>query len=269
MRNLAVTIAIAAMSWLAVPAHAAITAALVPNNQTVTPGTDFDVFFDVTAVGSSFNGFDLVVSWDPARLTLLPTSPTTLQQGCLMTGTCSASCGSTFHRFSTAGDSASATSVLLCNGVALTGPGRLYKLRFRAANVVAATSISVRRARFYDAGINVTPVNTTGCNVGIGVTTGVEDGVRTAPRLLRVEPNPAHGRVQFRSEDDHAGLVTAEVLDLQGRVRHRMAPVWMGARGGFVWDGRDLDGGRLPAGLYLVRIRRGGSEQTHRVTLLP
>ncbi|MFM8558679.1 MAG: hypothetical protein ACKOC6_03585 [bacterium] len=269
MRNLTLTLAIAAVSWLAVPAQAAVTAALVPANQTVTPGSDFDVFFDVTAAGSSFNGFDLVVSWDPARLTLLPTSPTTAQQGCLMTGTCSASCGSTFHRFSSAGDSAVATSVLLCNGVSLTGPGRLYKLRFRAANVVAATAITVRRASFYNAGLNVSPVNSAGCNVGIGVTTGVEDGVRPGLRLQRDEPNPAHGRVQFRSEDDHAGLVAAEVLDLQGRVRHRMAPVWVGARGGFTWDGRDLDGGRLPAGLYLVRIRRGGSDQTHRVTLLP
>src|SRR6476646_1482896 len=67
-------------------ARAAVSVALTPPTQTVTPGTDFDVFVDVTAAGSAFNGYDLVLAFDPAALTLLPTSPTTLQQGCLMTG---------------------------------------------------------------------------------------------------------------------------------------------------------------------------------------
>src|SRR5512145_2614324 len=112
------------------PAHAAVRVALTPALQTVAPGSDFDVFVDVTEAGSAFNGFDLVVGYDPAALTFLPLSPTTLQQGCLMTGACSGACGNTFHVFGAAGDSLAVSDVLLCNQFSLTGPGRIYKLRF-------------------------------------------------------------------------------------------------------------------------------------------
>ena len=250
-------------------ARASVATALTPATQTVTPGTDFDLFFDVTAAGSSFNGYDLVVSYDPAALTFLPLAPTTAQQGCLMTGGCSSACGNTFHVFAAAGDSLSVNNVTLCNGFSLTGPGHLYKLRFRASNVSQTTSVQIRRARFYNAGLFVTPVTTSGAAVGIGVNVGVGDRPGANPGAWRAEPNPASGRIEFRAEGDASGLVTGEVLDLQGRVLHRWSPVWVGARGRLVWDGRDGNGARLPAGLYLVRLRRGAQVETTRVTLLP
>jgi hypothetical protein len=85
-----------AVALLAAPARAAVTVAITPANGTVTPGTDFDLFVDVTSAGSQFNGFEMVVEFDPAVLTFVPLAPTTLQQGCLMTGSCSGSCGNTF-----------------------------------------------------------------------------------------------------------------------------------------------------------------------------
>ncbi len=257
------------LAFAATPANAAITTALTSASATVASGADFDVFFDVTAAGSSFNGFDLVVGYDPAVLTLLPTSPTTLQQGCLMTGGCSTACGNTFHRVTVAGDSISVNNSLLCNQVLLTGPGHLYKLRFHAANVTAVTTLRVRRARFYNAGLIVSPVTTADLSIGIGVVTGVGDGVPSMRRPLRLEPNPARSRVQFQSQDDTGGLVQVDILDLQGRVRQRLAPTWLGPRGRFTWEARGSDGAALPAGLYLVRIRRGSELTTQRITLLP
>lgn len=249
-------------------ARAAVSTALLPATQTVTPGSTFSLFFDVTSAGSLFNGFDLVVQYDPSALTLL-TDSLTAQQGCLMTGGCSAACGQTFHRFTAAGDSAVANNVLLCNAFALTGPGHLYRLRFRASNTLQTTSVTVRRARFYNAGLFVTPVTTANATIGIGVSVGVGDGASTLPNGWRAEPNPSAGRIEFRSEGDASGLVTGEILDLQGRVLQRWAPVWVGARGRLMWDGRGADGARLPAGLYMVRIRRGQQVSTTRVTLLP
>lgn len=251
------------------PARAAVTTALTTASATVPSGAEFDVYFDVTAAGSSFNGFDLVVGYDPALLTLLPASPTTLQQGCLMTGGCSTACGNTFHRFTVAGDSVVVSSSLLCNQVLLTGPGHLYKLRFRAANVNSVATIRARRVRFYNAGLFVTPVTTADLSVGIGVVTGVGDGPGVTRRPLRLEPNPARSRVQLQSDDDLGGLVQVDVLDLQGRVRQRLAPTWLGPRGRFTWDTREAEGGGLPAGLYLVRIRRGHETTTQRMTLIP
>src|SRR5262249_57742701 len=86
-----VTLALcAALGLAAPPARAAINVGLVPATQTVTPGSDFDLFIDVTSAGSAFNGFDAVVSFAPAALTFVPLVPSTSQQGCLMTGGCSA-----------------------------------------------------------------------------------------------------------------------------------------------------------------------------------
>src|SRR5690348_5452780 len=91
-----------ALCLLAAPAAAGVKVGLVPAIQNVSPGADFDVFLDVTQAGSNFNGYDVVVSYDPAALTFLPLAPTSSQQGCLMTGSCSAACGNTFHLFSAA-----------------------------------------------------------------------------------------------------------------------------------------------------------------------
>src|SRR5215468_1946123 len=75
-RRLAVwALTAAALAAVAPIARAAVSAGLTPASQTVTPGTDFDLFFDVTAAGASFNGFDVVVSYDPAALTFVPLSP--------------------------------------------------------------------------------------------------------------------------------------------------------------------------------------------------
>ncbi len=250
-------------------AHAAVSTALTPATQTVTPGSEFDLFFDVTSSGSAFNGYDLVVSFDPSALTFVPLAPTTLQQGCLMTGSCSTACGNTFHIFSAGPDSVSVNNVLLCNNSFLNGPGHLYKLRFRASNVTQTTQVIVRRTRFYNAGLFVGPVTTANALVGIGVNVGVGEGGTVHAGAWQAEPNPSTGRIEFRASGDASGLVSAEVLDLQGRVLHRLAPVWVGARGPLVWDGRGADGARLPAGMYLVRLRRGAQVQTTRVTLLP
>ncbi len=258
-----------ALAAAAGAARAGVSAALTPATQSVQPGTDFDVFVDVSSAGSAFNGFDVVVSFDPGALTLLPTSPTTLQQGCLMTGTCSVACGNTFHVFNAAGDSIAVSDVLLCDGVALTGPGHVYHLRFHAGNTVQVTQLSLRRAKFYNAGLFVTPVSTASCQVGIGVEVGVGEPAPGPARPLRVEPNPTFGRVNLVSEDGVAGLVEVDIVDLQGRLVQHVGPAWLGPHGRLGWDGRDSQGARLPAGLYLVQLRRGGQVQNARVILLP
>jgi len=68
---------------------------------------EFDLELRVTQAGSAFNGFDADVSFDPSAITFVPLSPTSLQQGSLMTS----ACGNTFHRFTaSAGTPPSPTS---------------------------------------------------------------------------------------------------------------------------------------------------------------
>lgn len=254
---------------VAAPACAGIKVGLTPVNQSVALGATFDVFLDVTEAGSNFNGYDAVISYDPAQLTFVPLVPTSSQQGCLMTGGCSTACGNTFHTFSAAGDSLVVSNVLLCNGISLTGPGNLYKLRFQAANTPQVAAITIRRANFYNAGLFVLPVEKTGCQIGIGVSLDVPTGTPITGAGMRVEPNPARSRVRFVAEDGVAGLAEVQVLDLQGRLVRHLGPAWLGTSGSLAWDGLDARGQQVAAGVYLARIRRGARLQTARVVLLP
>lgn len=256
-----------AFALLAAPARAAVTVAITPANGTVTPGTDFDLFVDVMSAGSQFNGFEFVVEFDPAVLTFVPLAPTTLQQGCLMTGGCGGACGNTFHQFAAAGDSLKVNDVLLCNQVALTGPGRLYKLRFHASNTPQATTVKFRRVRFYNAGLFVQPVNASDAVVGVGVNVGVGDVPAGGVALVRAEPNPSRGAIAFVSTGGSAGAASIEVLDLQGRLLRHLGS--MPAGQSLQWDGTDARGSRVSPGVYLARIRSRDRIQNLRVVLLP
>jgi len=267
-RRAALACALVALAAGSSPALAAVSVGLTPASQTVTPGTDFDLFIDITVAGPSFNGYDAVVSFAPSALTFVPLAPTSLQQGCLMTGVCSAACGSTFHLFSAAGDSLSVSDVLLCDQIFLTGPGHLYKLRFHASNTAQITHVHVRSANFYNAGLFVTPVTTSDATIGIGITLGVGPSGPAGPGRVRVEPNPSFGRVAFVSEAGESGLDAVDILDLQGRVVRSLVSGG-GAAARVTWDGRDARGMPAPAGVYQARIRRNGRTELTRVVLLP
>lgn len=251
------------------PARAGVRVALLPSGQDVAPGSDFDLSVEVTEAGSEFNGFDFVIEFDPAAVTFVPLAPTSLQQGCLMTGACSGACGSTFHVFSAQGDSLDASSVLLCNQFSLTGPGQIYKLRFHASNTPQITQIRFRRRNFYDAGLYVAPVQSFDAMVGIGVTLDVGDRGGSGPGRVRVEPNPSRGRVAFVTDGLGAGISEVEILDLQGRLVRRLGQASTGSTGALTWDGTDARGMRVSAGVYLALVRRGESVERNRVILLP
>jgi hypothetical protein len=243
---------------------------ITPASLTVSPDAEFDLDLTVTQAGSLFNGFDATVTFDPAALTIMPLAPPSLQQGCLMTGACSAACGNTFHRFSTAADSAAITDVLLCDQIALSGPGQIYKLRFKASTTPQVTHVRFRRATFYNAGLYVNPVVTADAEVTIGVGVGVgwiapsAEGIR-----LRAEPNPGRGPMVFALEVDAAGEQHLEVHDVSGRLVRTVDRGWreQGTRR-VTWDGTDESGVRAPSGVYLVTLGAGNRAARLRVALL-
>src|SRR5262245_48222442 len=219
-----------------------VSAALMPASQNVALGAEFDIEIDVSPAGSAFNGFESVVSYNPAALTFLQASPVSLQRSCLMTGACSAACGNTFHTFSAAGDSLKTNLSLLCDQVSLTGPGQIYKLHFKASNTAQVTSLSIRRASFFNAGLDVTPVSLTGCTVAIGIVLDAP-GQAAAGLHLRAEPNPFRSAVDLTIESDMEGVQDLRVLDLQGRTI-RVLAAGRGPAGAqhLVWDGTSESG---------------------------
>ena len=249
------------------PAHAGITVALEPETQTVVPGAEFDLVIAVTQSGSAFNGFDAVIGFDPAALTLVPLSPLSLQEGSLMTG----ACPSTFHRFTPGTDRVTIADVLLCDGQSVTGPGPIYRLRFRASNTPQSTTILfLPGLRFYNAGLYVTPVTSSDTTITIGGTVVVGDPGATAGALrVRASPNPARASTSLRIEADRAGDQEVLVLDSLGRVVRRFGKGRFAAGPRAVsWDRRSDSGRRLPAGLYTIEVRTPAHRARTRLVLL-
>jgi hypothetical protein len=102
--------------------------------------------------------------------------------------------------------------------------------------------------------------------------TGDAAGTAYGPEL-RVDPNPFSSgtRLRFRIPPGASAPVLLTVLDAAGRevrtlVDHALPA---GDRVTIAWDGRDDSGRRLPAGLYLVRLRAAGREWSTKAVFLP
>lgn len=245
-----------------------VTVALTPSGVEVAPGSTFTIEITLTGAGSAINGFDAVIGYDPAALTFLPTSPISLQQGTLFTG----ACGNTFHRFRAGASTDTLTSVLLCNGVSVTGPGQLYRLQFQASSTPQVTNVRfLAGLRFYNAGLYVNPVQSTDAVIGIGMSPAVGVEPTSLPKGidLRIAPNPARNGATFTIDADRAGRQSLSVFDVRGRLVHLFedSASVAGTRR-LTWNGLDREGRAVAPGTYLVIFQVGGRSVSNRVTLV-
>ena len=247
-------------------ARAGVTVALQPAVQNVSPGAEFDLFVAVTQGGSEFNAFDAIVGFNPAALTLVQLSPLSLQEQALMKD----ACANTFHRFREGADRDSITDVLLCSGVSVTGPGQIYRLRYRASTTPQTTTVQfLPGLKFYNAGLNVTPVTSSNATIVIGSSVGVVPVGPAAGLRVSVRPNPARGSATLRIETDRPGIQRVLILDSLGRVvRHLQAGFFESAVRTVSWDGRTDSGRWLPPGIYTVQLRTSDRTVGTRLTLL-
>jgi len=264
----ALAVFLAGLSMVSGAAAQGVTVALTPNGQQVAPGATFTLDITVTQAGSAFNGLDAVIGYDPAALTFLPASPISFQEGTLMTG----ACGNTFHVFRPGASTDTLTDVLLCNGVSLTGPGQVYRLRFQASTTPQVTVVRfLPGLQFYNAGLYVNPVLASNAVVGIGITPPVNVGPSPASDQLRlrITPNPARSGAVFTLEADRPGRQRVAVFDLRGRVVRAFddSATTAGVRM-VAWDGRDGAGHAVAAGIYIVKFEVAGRSVSSRVTLV-
>lgn len=98
------------------------------------------------------------------------------------------------------------------------------------------------------------------------------DAVKGRPEislLLQNTPNPFRGQTAISFQTVAAGNVELAVYNVQGQLVKRLAS---GAReGGYhsvTWDGRDGRGHRVPAGIYLYRLRAGDYTGTKKITVM-
>ncbi len=213
---------LALLTAVASPAAAArITLAGSADTFTVAPRDTITLDLVVRDTGPSFNAFDLDVCFDTAHLTNLVMSPLNSQRGALMTSACFTN--SPFHIFTTTPDSVVCTMVIMCNGVSVTGPGTIYRLRFVAGASDAWTTLSFGKGTaFYMGGPQVDTLVARPIIVKIGTPAVLDAGaprLPPAPQLDPVTPNPGHGSgllgVSFRLP--RADNAEVALFDAQGR----------------------------------------------------
>jgi hypothetical protein len=256
---------LAVLAWAGPGAGVArgVSADLLPADTTVSPGSEFEIQLWVTDADSAFNGFHVDVAYDTTALTRVPLSPISLQIGTLMTD----ACANLFHRYYALPGKDSVSVIMLCNGVSVTGPGQLYRFRFRASATVQTTTVRIvdGSLMFYDAGLFVPPQSWADARIGIGMDpVGVGDGATAPGPSLAVAPNPARGRVVFTIGGAIAGPESLTVRDVQGRRVCRMAA----AGRQVTWDGRHELGHPVPNGTYFATLESGGRSRTVRFSLL-
>jgi hypothetical protein len=83
-------------------------------------------------------------------------------------------------------------------------------------------------------------------------------------RLALASPNPSHGEARFSLELPAAANVTAEVVDLEGRVVRVLArsEAYSAGEHELRWDGRDQSGRSAGAGIYFAHVSAGAKSRT-------
>jgi hypothetical protein len=235
--------------------------AFVPATQNVAPGAGVDLSIQVVRAGSKFNAFDLKIGYDPAALS----------QGAHAEGSYfTAACSNRYHIFYAGADYDSITDVLLCNQVALTGPGEIYHLHFTAPNTPQTTMVRFLGVQFYNEGLYVNPDSSSDATINVGVL-GVGDGPSRplAPRL-RVSPNPSSASSLTMSVDmNRGGVQQLLIMDLQGRiVRHLQNGFFEAGSRTVSWDRMSDSGSVVSPGVYMAALKAAGKTIKTRFTVL-
>jgi len=229
----------------------------------VVAGQDFEITLVVTEPGTPFNGYDATISWDPSKLTFVAAAPIALQEGSYMTS----ACGATFHWFQQASTNVQISHVIWCAGMRLTGPGELYRLRFRATGSLGTTQVTIAADEFYAAGYTVPTASTASATIVIGSPTDVA----TTGAIMKLEavPNPFQPTTTLWLQAPESEPQMIVIHDVAGRlVRNLDRGSYTAGPRQVTWNGRDDQGLQLAAGTYWITLQAGGSQVTKRVVLL-
>jgi hypothetical protein len=263
-----VAIALLALLWLALtcpPVPAATSVSINPSLTLVEPGDTFTVFIWKDSLDIEFDGYEAVVTYDPAIIEFLGAD-----EESVMTDPC-------YNRWwLVTPDSGSIfmSHALLCGGLTTEGPGALSSLEFEAV-AEGSTLISVDYFWLTLGGIWIKDIDWHDGIVRVGYQAGIGKSIGDGePSLsITVWPNPAGvSDVRIRCSSQVAIGSTPlplEIFDVRGRVVAR--PELEASGGGwwaYVWDGTGGDGSSIAGGVYFARIAGQKCAASGRIVLL-
>jgi hypothetical protein len=272
-------IAVLAACLLAVAGASQASAGIEPFPVSLLPAatvTDVDAIITldlfVDSLAAQFNAYEVTIQFDPAILEFVSATV-----GPLMLPP---ECGSPFPIYSSTDSTVTYFITLLCAGASLDGPGvtNHFRLRAIAEGISPVTIVTAPDVSFYDAGLFISPahptrprqVSFTNAVVVVGPDpTGGPVVPGAGPLGLRIRPNPVPAATELAFETAAPGPARLEILDVTGRrVFFRAWPTLAAGEHRETWSGRGSRGERLPAGVYLVRMRDGQGIRTGKITLL-
>lgn len=246
-----IALALGALLAAGGPARAGVHLTLQTSDSIVAVGDTLTLEANIAAVGDQFNAFDLLVGFDSSRLALVPTTPVNNQRGPLVTSACS----NTFHIFTPGSSVETVNLSLLCANTFMTGPGVIYRIRFRALNVMGPTVLRcLPGTQFYRAGVLVNPLVCDSLGLYIGQLAGVAPPSSSPGRLTLAPPQPnprqGAGAVHLAFTLPAAGAVHLELFDLVGRRRaERTLEARPAGAQGYDWELPEL-----ASGVYFLRV---------------
>ena len=247
---------------------------LLPAVNQIEVGQLATVRFEVDTTAMGFNGYEVVIEFDPTVVSFIPP----VIEGALLTG----ACGNTFTALSLTDSTVRYTHVILCAGVTLDGPGVLSTYRFMglADGVSPLTIVSSPDSTFIDAGEPINPQHPSfprqvlfhHAEIRVGNTTAVSSEPAPATPALRLAPNvpnPFNPATTLYFVIDRAGPVRLLVHDVHGR--RVWGEEWSRLEAGpheLVWRAVDAGGRPLPSGVYIASLATTTGHRTRALTLV-
>ncbi|MBD3162904.1 MAG: T9SS type A sorting domain-containing protein [Candidatus Eisenbacteria bacterium] len=247
---------------------------LFPDTNCVQLDSLATVHFAVDETAQQFNGYEVTIEFDPEMLTF-----ESLEEGDLMVD----ACPNRFEYLTMTDSTVTYSHVLLCEGVAIDGPGILstYYLRTNVPGTTPMEIISDPDRTFVDAGLWVWPNHPTyprqvifhnGSVEICDPTSDVEeDGneARSGGSRIEIRPNPIRDGATLRLGSSEPALSDVSIYDTSGRlVRRLLERSLRTAPGAIHWDRRTDAGRRVGSGVYYVVIRSGADEARRKVVLI-
>jgi len=253
------------LSLVTTPVSAGASVSVSPESTLVEPGDTFSVFLWKDSVDVTFDGYEAVVTYDPAVIRYLGATEESVMVD---------SCWNRWWVVTPSSGSIFISHVLMCGGITVEGPGALSALTFEAISE-GSTAISVDYFWFTLSGIWIKDVDWHDGIIDVGDLSGVgkgpEDGEFTLSVMAR--PNPAREfdiTIQGAPPSGTGSIPSQlEIYDVQGRVV--ASPRLTAAdpnRWSYEWNGTGENGSRLAGGVYFARIAMPGFSACRRIVLL-